>query len=472
MIQANTNSLSKLMSSNEVQITNYYRWHQLCEQFLPIDSLETIWRFSRESIKNEPSQGWKLHLSATILEACDLFQKVAPFLISENIQFKAPKSLEELTKINCGLEYGYWQVGKFITVYPPNTKSALYLAKQLHNLTLEFNAISVPFDNQYLSNSSVFYRFGAFHNLELIGENGEPIPAIKDKKGNLVYDDRFQPFPEWIDNPFPKTEASSNENSTPLTNVYKVFRAISQRGKGGAYQALDISRNPPRFCFVKEGRRYGEVNWNQLDGYALVKNEAKVIESLEKVSLKVPRFYSSFEIEGNSYLVTEFIEGQSLFDLMKFRRRRFSIKQIIKLAIAIAEIIIEINNAGWVWNDCKPSNLIITSNNDLRPVDFEGAYPIDQKDPFEWKTEMFAPSAKNRLQSKPNDLYSLGAVVFFLLTGKFYDSNETSEISKYRRNVPLNFQEIIKSLLDESLEKREMTVNLIKEKFEIVLRSI
>ena len=48
-------------------------WHLLCERYLPIKFEHSIWRQSRESKPQDPPQGWKLHISATIFEACDLF---------------------------------------------------------------------------------------------------------------------------------------------------------------------------------------------------------------------------------------------------------------------------------------------------------------------------------------------------------------------------------------------------------------
>src|SRR5215203_3244991 len=88
---------------------SYRRWRQLCERYLPVKFEDSIWRYNRHSAPESPSQGWKLHISATILEACDLFERVAPFLISEDVQFKALGSLDDLSKLNCGLQYGYHQ---------------------------------------------------------------------------------------------------------------------------------------------------------------------------------------------------------------------------------------------------------------------------------------------------------------------------------------------------------------------------
>ena len=440
------------------------RWQSLCDVYLPFKADGTFWRFSRVSKPQEATQGWKLHISATLLEACDLFEQVAPFLASKNLRFKAPESLRELIKLNSGLDYGYWQVGKFLTVYPSTETEAVELAHELHELTQGFISIAVPFDKQYLPNSSVFYRYAAFEEIKMTNEDGLTLPAVRNLSGELVYDDCLQAVPEWLSDPFPAAEIVEENLVTPLMTTYKVFRAITQRGKGGTYQALDFSANPPRFCIVKEGRRHGEVAWNGQDGYQLAKNEQNVLEKLGKIYKGVPQYFSSFEAFGNFYLVMEYVEGKSLNDLMKFRQRRFSVKQVVLYAVEIAGIIEEIHKAGWIWNDCKPANLIVTSDKSLRPIDFEGAYPINQTAPFDWRSFAFSKPKKHQSSSETDDLYALGAVVYFLLTGRFYDSNAPIAIGKFRRNVPEQLKTIVKNLLENSASDKNLTASQIRQK--------
>lgn len=455
-----------------------HRWQLLCELYLPIKVDNSIWRFSRENKESDPSQGWKLHISATILDACALFEKVAPFLNSQDVQFKAPKSLDELSKINSGLQLGYPQIGKFITVYPATEKQTVKIARELHELTREFFAISVPFDKQYLPNSSVFYRYGGFASIEIKDEYGRTLPAIKNPAGKLVHDDRFQAVPEWLSNPFQDNEKNTKKPlvETPLTTTYKVFRAITQRGKGGTYQALDLSTSPPRFCVVKEGRHLGDVGWNGQDGYFLVKNEFEILKILRKSYKDVPQVFASFEIDGNFYLVMEYVAGKSLHDLMKHRRRRFSVKQVVKFSVEIAKIIEKFHKAGWVWNDCKPANLLFTHENSLRPIDFENSHLANQTAPFDWNSNGFSNPVESQILTKSNgyscDLYALGAVAYFLLTGKLYQPNEPIRVNNLRRNVPKRLREIIESLLLETELKRNPMISAIRREFENILGSV
>ena len=448
------------------------RWLLLCESYLPVKSEESIWRYSRNSKPQEPSQGWKLHISATILEACDLFERVAPYLISRDIQFKAPGSLDELSKLNCGLQYGYHQVGKFITIYPKNESEAVKIAQQLDELTGDFFSISVPFDERYAPDSSVFYRYGGFSNIKITGQNGEKFSAIKNPAGEFVLDDRKRAIPQWLSNPFPdnKTSADRTFRGTALEKTYRVFRAATQRGKGGTYEAVNLSGPKPQLCVVKEGRKNGELGWNGQDGFSLVKNEFDVLTKLQPKFDAVPQVFESFEINGNFYFAMEYVEGKNLNELMQPRRRRFSISQILKFAVDIAQIIEKIHQAGWIWNDCKPSNIVVTKNKTLRPIDFEGAYKIDEPEPFDWKTVGFSRSKFNsNLQSaKSNDFYALGAVLYFLLTGRFYDSDNLIQIKKLRRNVPQKFIDLVNKLLSEN----DFDFSNVRNDFEKLLKSI
>src|ERR1051325_198506 len=124
-------------------------WRRLCNVYLPVRPPDTAWRFSRPMSKTDPEQGWKLHVSATVLTAGRIFRNVAPLLRRAGVLFKAPGSLEELQKLNCGLFYGFSQVGKFVTVYPRDAAEAVALARTLHGLVRNHVAPAVPYGLPY-----------------------------------------------------------------------------------------------------------------------------------------------------------------------------------------------------------------------------------------------------------------------------------------------------------------------------------
>jgi hypothetical protein len=453
-------------------------WRQLSTEYLPLTVNGSMWRYSRQPEDNDPDQGWKLHLSATILSASDVFAAVSPFLKNQGAMFKAPVSIYELFKLNSGTLYGYSQVGKFITVYPRSSDEAVLLARKLYTLTRNLPAPTIPFDQPYNSDGCVYYRYGAFKVLKVEEPRGESVYSLRDPNGILVPDDRQSTlFPSWVENPFPKSRKTSKKirtsEKTPLQTTFKAFEAVAQRGRGGVYKAFDLSGPSPRFCILKEGRVNGEVGWDGRDGSWRVLHEGRVLETLRNFGVNVPCLYASFQIDGNSYIATELVDGVSLIDLLSRRRRRLSMRQVVRYAIGIATMVSEIHAAGWAWRDCKPGNIMITPGGELRPIDFEGACPHDQPDPLPWGTRFFVPPEWDHDfhgQSRvPEDLYALGAILQLLLTGT-PPADAESPVKK-RRNIPKAVQRIVDSLLNSSPRRRPQartTLNRLKRILDVM----
>jgi hypothetical protein len=428
-------------------------WERLCADYLPLAREGSIWRYSRPPAPDDAGQGWKLHVSATVLTANEVLKRVAAPLRECGAQFKGPSSLRELQRINSGLFYGYSQVGKFITVYPRSAEEAVSLARLLHGLTRRLPAPSVPFDHPFRPGSSVFYRYGSFKRLEIENGDGTRTHAVRDPDGRLVADVRESASaPAWVSNPFGRGAGvrAAQPAESPLATTYRAFKALTQRGKGGVYKALDLSVCPPRVCILKEGRAHGEVGWDGRDGRWRARHEGRALSALRSAGVDVPRVYSSFEAGGNYYLVTEYVEGESFQSLLNRRRRRLSLSQVLEYGSRLSRLLADIHAAGWAWRDCKPANVIVTKGGALRPLDFEGACPAERPDPYPWGTTAFTPPpAVGAPQScADGDLYALGAVVYLLLTGRLPQPPATVPVEKLRRGVPARVRRVLSELLN------------------------
>src|SRR6185312_7713957 len=442
-----------------VSRANNSAWRRLADSSLPIAPADSIWRYSRNLNDLDPVQGWKLHISATILNANAVFRKVCSYLARKNVLFKGPRSLDELKKINCGLQYGYSQVGKFITVYPATSTEAVTLARKLDELTRNFRAPAVPFDSAVRPGSCIYYRYGSFINRTMESEAGLQVLAIRDPGGELIPDQRTanQAGPSWVSDPFVRPRSTIQARENPFGTTYRVFQSLSQRGKGGVYKAFDCSVQPPRLCILKEGRRDGEIDWNGRDGRYLVEREAQVLRTLRSVGLDVPRIYSSFEYDENHYLASELIWGESLHAHLYRRRRRLSIRQALNFAFQLATLLREVHNAGWAWRDCKPANLMVTASGKLRPIDFEGATQINERYSTEWSTPAFSPpqdkaAASNKF-CKETDLYALGTVIYLLLTGRLPLAKPLA-IERLRKGIDQQVVILVAALLSRNPRNR------------------
>lgn len=431
-------------------------WAKICHRYLPFASGDAKWRLSRTVRPDDPDQGWKLHLSATLLNAGEMLEKVAPVLQAGGVLFKAPASLEELSRINSGLIYGYSQVGKAITVYPQNNEEAVRLAHQLSGITFGMAAPAVPFDRQFRPGSCIYYRYGAFKELDIQSHNGDPIPAIRNPEGSLIPDSRESWASEllWLSDPFVASEqrpgvVKQTSPDSPLKTTFRVFRALSQRGRGGVYQAVDLRFQPPRLCILKEGRRYGETGLDGLDGSYRIRHEAQSLFCLQNCGIEVPDVYAVFEVEGNSYLAMEYIPGESLHSLLLKRQKRLPIPQALQYMVQITDIVARLHAAGWAWRDCKPGNLILTCTGQFRPIDFESACPSSRSEPLLWRTSGFTPpeTGAGVLGSATDDLYALGASLYLLLTGRIPATTNPAPATRWRRNLSPELLSIISKLL-------------------------
>jgi hypothetical protein len=454
------------------------RWNDLCGRYLPVAAAGSIWRYSRGLLPGDPEQGWKLHVSATILTAGRVLQVVAPLLTSRGVLYKAPDSLSELDKLNSGMHYGYSQVGKFLTVYPRMDEEAVLLAAALDRLTRGVDAPSVPFDARYRAGGCVYYRYGAFRALDFEDEDGERVRAIRDLEGKLVPDVRDSAAkPGWVSDPFLdcRPRRASKPKATPLQTTVRAFRALTQRGKGGVYHALDLSVTPPRLCVLKEGRKHGEVGWDGRDGYWRVRHERRVLASLSGAGINVPRVYASFRAEKNYYLSVEFIEGESFDRWLTSRLRRVTIAVALRRGAELAHLVARVHDAGWVWRDCKPGNVIVTRGGELRPLDFEGACPVERPDPLPWGTQPYLPPEgldAFRGQSRlPEDLYALGATIYFLLAGRLPDDVLLVPLEKMRKNVPARVHRVLAQLLDPDPRRRPAALAVARS-LETALKSL
>jgi hypothetical protein len=435
-------------------------WQELCAEHLPLAPVDSVWRYSRADLPGDPEQGWKLHVSATVLTAADVLQRVAPFLRARGVRFKAPRSIEELNRLNSGLFYGYSQVGKFITVYPRTADETASLARRLHRITRGVAAPVVPFDGRYRPDSCVYYRYGAFTPLEIVNPDGTRAGAVRAPDGTLVKDSRDgrEIKPDWVPELFPRKGRRTSKPAASPLKIFRAFRALSQRGKGGVYQALDLSVSPPRLCVLKEGRAHGEVSWDGRDGNWRVRNEERALNCLRGSGVAVPRVYSSFEVGEQYYLVTEFIEGESLQQLLSRRRRRLSVPAALRLGARLVGTISKIHEAGWAWRDCKPSNVILTRKGELVPLDFEGASPAALRDPVTWCSPVFTPPAWGRDEGAgsnlPDDLYALGVTVYYMLAGSFPTRTKPTPVGRLRGGVPAASAALISKLLSPDPARR------------------
>ena len=390
------------------------------------------WLFSRRPRADDPTQGWKIHLSATILSAADVFGRVEPILRKHEALFKVPRRLELLISLNSGLSE-FSQVGKFLTVYPRSTSEALTLARELHRATRGLAGPRIPFDASYRAKSLVHYRYGAFRR-----SAQKPYGLIRSPNGRL-HRDRRSPgaaVPGWLDDPFNPTRPKVRKATGPIGLDYIAYKAKMQRGKGGVYEAVDLSVSPVRVVIIKEGRRHGETDMEGCDGYDRVRHEANVLRKLRTAGIPVPKVFREFSQNGNRYVVLEQLPGRPLIPATRMQPCQISWRRAARLLEQLESILSRIHAAGWVWRDCKPSHILV-HRGQFRLIDFENACRRDGKKIALWVSRDYSrrtsSKATRRQAGSSEDDHALGVIAFQFGTGKFPPAAKRSRAAVYKR---------------------------------------
>jgi hypothetical protein len=400
-------------------------WAKLV-RVLPVE--DGIWRYSRAPRKSDPTRGWKLHLSATVLTAPEVFARTAAPLRAQDVLFKVPARLEFLAALNSGVEE-YSQVGKFLTVYPRDQKEAVQLASTLQQLTRDLRGPRIPFDLRYRRDGIVYYRYATSRNEQ---RRRRVEPPIADPFRASAGQPR-----RWI--------------RGPIGSKYLVLRARSQRGKGGVYEAVEIFASPPRFVILKQGRRHGEPDWSGRDGRARIAHETAVLRELHRGGLPVPRVLRAFSQAGDRYIVLERCLGAPIIPAARLHPARYSPEEARTILDQLEPLLTRIHACGWVWRDCKPHH-VWRRREQLQLLDFEGACRIEETNHWPWGSAGYLPPELAGQSSRPagtlEDEYALGVIAFQFLAGRFPPSSRTERLRMYRAtNCPFSLQRRIERLL-------------------------
>lgn len=427
-------------------------WARAAERWLPHESPDSIWRFGRGDGRVLPGQGWKVHVSATILTAREVLEVAAPLLERRGVPFKAAKSLLELKRLNCGLFYGYGQIGKFMTAYPYDGEAGV-IAAELDAATRGMAAPAVPFETPISPGSAVYFRYGSFGG----DPSGAPSDSVVDPEGRLVPDRRDR-NPDWaVPPPGLRLQRTEAGGSTPLSSRYRAYSALMQRGKGGVYRALDLGTTPPRPCVLKEGRSSGEVDWDGSSGLSRVRREAEVLGELAASVVDAPAIYDYFEQDGNGYLVLEWIGGTRVADVVDRAAPLLEIPAALALARDCAAVTAQVHEQGWVWRDLKPQNLVLDSGR-LRPLDFEGAARVGGDHGPPWGTAGYVPPewADQTVASFQQDCFALGVLIHQVLTNSEVgpSTEQPAPASAIRSEVPEEVDALVSALTHPDPSRR------------------
>ena len=178
------------------------------------------------------------------------------------------------------------------------------------------------------------------------------------------------------------------------------------------------------------------------------------------------------EDTGYSYLIEEYLEGESLYALVK-RLGSLSVKTAVNLGIQICRIIQFMNSAEnpILYLDLQPKNLLVC-NGILRLTDFDHAQYASDAAAFgeRYGTIGFAaPEQYNREKAViQSDIYSLGMVILFMVSHGHIVTDENHKLSEISSRYSSLYHVINKSLHHE-WGLRYSSVTYLKQELQSIM---
>ncbi len=229
-----------------------------------------------------------------------------------------------------------------------------------------------------------------------------------------------------------------------LDKRYRIVSHLGQGGFGRTYLAEALHRFNER-CVLKEFAPQVQSAPELQKAKELFEREAGALHKLKHSQL--PGFWELFQADmgggvGCLFLVQDYVEGQTYFDLFK-SGKRLSEAEVIQLLCHMLPILSYIHSRGVIHRDISPDNIILRKSDDLPVlIDFGGVKQIAATAVSKFTSiggvetrlgkKGYAPEEQLRKGQVfvNSDFYSLAVTALVLLTGKepqqLYDSYKGS----------------------------------------------
>jgi eukaryotic-like serine/threonine-protein kinase len=237
-----------------------------------------------------------------------------------------------------------------------------------------------------------------------------------------------------------------------LENRYRILSLLGQGGMGRVYLAED-ERLPGKKWAVKE-LRPGPAQRE------LLAKEARMLAECSHPGLAAVTDFIPANAQGVCYLVMEFIQGQTLLQLLR-EKGPLSWAQTAGIGMELCQVLAYLHEerpVPIIHRDLKPSNVMLDGNGRVRLIDFGTARHYSQgaeADTVRLGTLGFASPEQlvGRQTDARTDLYALGAVLHFLLEGGSGQQKDGIR-GELPDEVPLQAKALIAKLLEDEPAKR------------------
>lgn len=256
------------------------------------------------------------------------------------------------------------------------------------------------------------------------------------------------------------------------------YKIISELGKGGmsdVYEARDvIFRREVALKIIKF------ENAKRIDNLIRFQNEARFSAAFNHPN--IVKIYDYGEYNNLPYIVTEYVKGQTLRDVLDYKRC-FSLNESSSIMLQLCDALIEVHSKNIVHRDIKPQNIYYASDGGIKLGDFGisillgSGINVNENKKVMGTAQYLAPELvygeKATFQS---DIYAMGITFFELLTGRVpFDGKNPHDVAimqvekevpsplSINPDLPKEVEYIIFKAVNKNLDERYKSVSEMKK---------
>ena len=265
---------------------------------------------------------------------------------------------------------------------------------------------------------------------------------------------------------------------------FELLRVLGRGGMGTVYEAKDtksgeivaVKALAPAYSFDEHFRN---------------RFEAEIDALMQLDHPNIVRLLSYGQDDGNLFFAMELVDGNSLFTEQK-QGQIFSFPHVIDIARQICAGLRHAHDRGIIHRDLKPGNLMLNSDNIIKITDFGiaksfGGTHITSEGNVVGTMDFMAPEqARGRAVTARSDLFSLGAVMYAMLSGKAPFLKDTADetfatllsaapptrLAKLAPGIPVELAKFVHRLLEKDPEKRFGTAQAADRQLQYILESL
>lgn len=248
-----------------------------------------------------------------------------------------------------------------------------------------------------------------------------------------------------------------------LADRYEILSRIGTGGMSDVYKAQDMKLS--RFVAIKVLKQEYAENQN-----FVTKFHAEAQAAAGLIHSNIVGVYDVGEDHDLQYIVMELVEGITLKHYIE-KKLRLSVKESISIAIQMAQGLECAHKAGIIHRDVKPQNVIISKDGKVKVTDFGIAKAATSEtitSNVMGSVHYTSPEqARGGYSDEKSDIYSLGIVLFEMLTGRVpFDGDTTVNIAiqhiqdpmpsprEFVNDVPVSIEQIIFKCTEKSSDRR------------------